>query len=113
MQMYKIKIFPSIKSEHLPLFLDKIKNGKLIGCPVEIHNNKYYKLNDISHKINEIITIDNDMWALIEFTDTKIGNRIQKMINGLGDNCSYLKEFYDNDYNLGLNIYLISDKYKL
>jgi hypothetical protein len=108
--MYKIKIFPAIKIEHLPFFLEKIKEGKLIGCPVEIHNNRYYLLNNISHRVNDIISVGDDMCALIEFTDTKIGNHMRSLINGLGEDSSYLKQFFINETNLGLNIYPINDK---
>jgi len=108
--MYKIKIFPAIKEKHLSTFIDRTKEHKLIGCPVEIHNNSYYTLNNISHKINDIIILDNDMWALIEFTDTKIGNHMRSIINGIGEDSCYLKEFFVSETNLGLNIYPINDK---
>jgi hypothetical protein len=108
--MYKIKIFPAIKETHLSYFLDRIKEGKLIGCPVEVHNNRYNILNNVSHEIKDIITVGDDMWALIEFTDTKMGNHMRSIINGIGEDSSCLKEFFVSKTNLGLNIYPINDK---
>jgi hypothetical protein len=107
--MYKIKIFPIIEDEHLKYFLEKIKDDKLTGCQDEIHNYRFNRLNDVSHKVKELIIINEEMWAIIEFVDTKIGNHMKSIINSLGENSSYLKEFFIDGNNLGLNIYPINN----
>ena len=108
--MYKIKVFPSIKPEHLSFFLERTKENKLIGCPLEVHNNRYNILNNVSHEIKEIISVGDDMWAIIDFTDSKMGNHMRTIINGIGEDNCYLKEFFVSETNLGLNIYPINDK---
>jgi len=109
--MYKIKIFPSINHENLHHFLKKLENDKLIGCPHELHNGKYNLIKNLSHKINDIFSIDEEMWALVEFLDNKNGLKMKTLVESMGQDKFCLKEFFTNKDNLGLNIYIF-DAYR-
>ena len=104
--MFKIKIFPAIKEENLPYFLDEMKKEKLIGCPNEFdYFNFPLKLRDMSHRIIDILIIGEEMSAIVEFLDTKMGNHMRSIINGIGEDSLYLKESFLDKDNLVLNIY--------
>ena len=104
--MFKIKIFPAIKEENLPYFLDEIRKEKLIGCPDEFNYFDFpIKLRDVSHKIIDILIVGEEMFAMIEFLDTKMGNHMRSIVNGLGEDKVYLKESFLDKDNLVLNIY--------
>jgi hypothetical protein len=102
--MYKIKIEPSIKADRLNFYLEKIKMQKLVGCPCSNHNGKYTLLNNVSHDVLDIIEIDNEMWALLEFKNTKLGKSIQIIVDSVGQERLVCKEFFLNKDYLSLNI---------
>lgn len=101
--MLKIEIFPFIEEDKHSLFINKINNGNLYGTIEDIFNGKYLKLNDVTHFIKEIIIIENKMWALIEFTNNKLGSHAEKITNMNLDEIQ-LKYFFINENNLGLNL---------
>ena len=104
--MYKIRIFPSIKEENLPYFLEKIKKETLIGCIDEFGYFEFpIKLRDTSHKILDILIIGEEMFAILDFLDTKIGNHMRSVINGIGEDKFSMREEILNEDNLALNIY--------
>ena len=104
--MLKIKIFPAIKEENLPYFLDEIKKEKLIGCPDEFNSFNFpIKFRDISHKIIDILIVGEEMSAIVEFLDTKMGNHMRVIANGLGEDKLILKESFLNKDNLVLNVF--------
>lgn len=103
--MYKIKIMPPIKEENIKTFLKEIKSNKLLGCIEEFGYFDFpIKLRDVSHRILEIIIVGEEMSAIIEFLDTKLGNHMRSIVNGLGDDKFYLKENFLDENNLVLNI---------
>ena len=103
--MFKIKIFPAIKEENLPYFLDEMRKDKLIGCPDEFNSFNFpIKLRDVSHKIIDILIVGEEMTAIVEFLDTKMGNHMRVIANGLGEDKLILKESFLDSDNLVLNI---------
>ena len=102
--MYKIKIMPYIKEDRLQHYLEKIKLQKLIGSTCSKHNGKYTLLNNISHNILDIIEIDGEMCALIEFCDSKIGKHTQNLVEIIGQENLTCKEFFLNKDYLSINI---------
>ena len=104
--MFKIEIFPHIDEKIIPLFLDKIKNNKLYGTIEELFNGRYLKLNDVTHSISDIIIVDNQMWALIDFNSSKIGTHARIITNNLENlNSVKLKPYFIDENNLGLNLH--------
>lgn len=98
----RIKIFPTIPEEHLSFFNERIQENKLVGC-MDINYNGIYLLNKVTHKIDAIISHNDDMWALVEFLDTKEGNYAYSIYNS-ESNIFQLKEVFINENNIGLNI---------
>lgn len=104
--MFKIEIFPHIDENLMPLFLDKIKINKLCGTIEELFNGKYLKLNDVTHSIVDIIVVDNQMWALVDFNSSKIGSHARIITSNLENlNSVKLKPFFIDENNLGLNLH--------
>lgn len=101
--MLKIEIFPLIEESKYTFFINKINNGDLYGTIDDIFNGKYIKLNDVTHFIKEIIIVENKMWALIEFTNNKLGSHIEKITN-LNLDKIQLKYFFIDENNFGLNL---------
>jgi hypothetical protein len=103
--MYKIEIFPLINDEHLPLFLENIQNNKLYGTIEELFNGRYLKLRDVTHSVTEIITVENKMWAIVEFNCSKIGTHARIISDVVNLKGIKLKPFFVDENNLGLNLH--------
>lgn len=95
---------PSIKADRLQYYLEKIKLQKLVGSPCSKHNGKYTLLNNISHNILDILEIDGETWALIEFCDSKIGKYTQNLVETIGQENLICEEFFLNKDYLSINI---------
>jgi len=102
--MYKIEIYPIINESILPLYYGSIDNNKLFGTIEDIFNGEYIKLNDVTHNIKEIIVEKDKMSAIIEFTDSKLGNHARVITNSINLENIHLKPYFINETNLGLNL---------
>lgn len=95
---------PYIQEDRLQYYLEKIKLQKLIGSPCSLHNGKYTLLNNVSHNILDILEIEGEMWALIEFCNSKIGKHTQNLVEIIGQENLICKEFFLNKDCLSINI---------
>lgn len=102
--MFKIKVSPKISN--FEIFNQKIDENKLYGSLYYEHNNKYNLFRNITHCVKDIFLDGEDMYGLIEINNSEKGRKIKNLINLIGENNFLLKEFYINDDNLGLNIYM-------